>query len=109
MRQGVTDREEFPMPPSDVVFLFDVDNTLLDNDRVTEDLQRYLEREVGPERQERYWTIFIMTRFRGGCAGIEWRPQMGPQGLNPLPRPRSFSHPTKRTKSMALPGSCWVK
>ena len=40
--QGVTDREELPMPPSGIVFLFDVDNTLLDNDRVTEDLQRYL-------------------------------------------------------------------
>ena len=43
--QGVTDREEFPMPPSGIVFLFDVDNTLLDNDRVTKDLQHYLERE----------------------------------------------------------------
>ena len=39
------------MPPSGIVFLFDVDNTLLDNDRVTEDLQRYLEREVGQERK----------------------------------------------------------
>jgi hypothetical protein len=29
--QGVTDREEFPMPPSGIVFLFDVDNTLLDH------------------------------------------------------------------------------
>ena len=56
--QGVTDREEFPKLPSGIVFLFDVDNTLLDNDRVTEDLQRYLERGVGHERQERYWTIF---------------------------------------------------
>ena len=37
-----------------VVFLFDVDNTLLDNDKVVSDLRRYLEREVGPERNERY-------------------------------------------------------
>jgi hypothetical protein len=29
--QGVTDREEFPMPHSGIVFLFDVDNTLLDH------------------------------------------------------------------------------
>jgi hypothetical protein len=49
--QGVTDREEFLMPPSGIVFLFDVDNTLLDNDRVTEDLQQYLEREVGHKRR----------------------------------------------------------
>src|SRR2546422_6230245 len=66
--QGVTDREEFPMPPSGIVFLFDVDNTLLDNDRVTEDLQRYLEREVGRERQERYWTIFEQLRVELGYA-----------------------------------------
>ena len=40
------------------VFLFDVDNTLLDNDRVTGDLRAYLESELGHERQERYWSIF---------------------------------------------------
>ena len=50
------------------VFLFDVDNTLLDNDRVTEDLRRYLEREVGHERQERYWTIFEELRVELGYA-----------------------------------------
>ena len=43
------------MEPSDVVFLFDVDNTLLDNDRVTADPRRYLEREVGRGRAGRYW------------------------------------------------------
>ena len=31
-----------------VVVLFDVDNTLLDNDRITADLTQYLDREVGP-------------------------------------------------------------
>jgi hypothetical protein len=40
-----------------VVFLLDVDNTLLDNDRVAGDLRRYLDREVGPERGGRYWEI----------------------------------------------------
>lgn len=50
------------------VFLFDVDNTLLDNDRVTEDLQRYLEREVGYECQERYWAIFEQLRVELGYA-----------------------------------------
>lgn len=56
------------MPPSGIVFLFDVDNTLLDNDRVTEDLQRYLEREVGQNCQERYWTIFEQLRVELGYA-----------------------------------------
>ena len=41
-----------------VVFFFDVDNTLLDNDRVTADLKRHLEQTVGQERQENYWAIF---------------------------------------------------
>ena len=50
------------------VFLFDVDNTLLDNDRVTADLKRQLEREVGHERQERYWVIFEELRSELGYA-----------------------------------------
>src|SRR6185369_15372618 len=56
----------FPMP--DIVFLFDVDNTLLDNDRVTADLKRYLEQQVGPERQQRYWDIFEQLRTELGYA-----------------------------------------
>ncbi len=54
--------------PHPVVFLFDVDNTLLDNDRVTADLRRYLEREVGAERQARYWEIFEELRAELGYA-----------------------------------------
>jgi FMN phosphatase YigB (HAD superfamily) len=50
------------------VFLFDIDNTLLDNDRVTGDLRRFLEREVGAERAERYWTIFDQLRTELGYA-----------------------------------------
>lgn len=51
-----------------VVFLFDVDNTLLDNDRVTADLHRYLDREVGPERSNIYWSIFEELRSELGYA-----------------------------------------
>ncbi len=51
-----------------VVFLFDVDNTLLDNDRVTVDLRRHLEREVGHERAQRYWAIFEQLRSELGYA-----------------------------------------
>lgn len=54
--------------PGQTVFLFDVDNTLLDNDRVTADLRRYLEREVGPERNQRYWEIFEEIRTELGYA-----------------------------------------
>jgi FMN phosphatase YigB (HAD superfamily) len=51
-----------------LVFLFDVDNTLLDNDRVTADLKGQLEHEVGHERQERYWSIFEELRAELGYA-----------------------------------------
>jgi hypothetical protein len=51
-----------------VVFLLDVDNTLLDNDQVTADLKRFLVDEVGAERQERYWAIFEALRSELGYA-----------------------------------------
>lgn len=56
------------MVPEKIVFLFDVDNTLLDNDRVVADLMRYLESEIGHERQQRYWTYFEQLRTELGYA-----------------------------------------
>jgi len=50
------------------VFLFDVDNTLLDNDRVTKDLRAFLEKEVGLARCTRYWEIFEELRAELGYA-----------------------------------------
>lgn len=52
----------------DTVFLFDVDNTLLDNDRVTQDLRRFLDKEVGVERSGNYWEIFEELRRELGYA-----------------------------------------
>src|SRR5262250_212525 len=43
--------------PNSIVFLVDVDNTLLDNDRVQDDIKRHLDREFGVPCRERYWTI----------------------------------------------------
>ena len=40
-----------------IVFLVDVDNTLLDNDRIQDDLKRHLEREFGADCRDRYWAI----------------------------------------------------
>jgi FMN phosphatase YigB (HAD superfamily) len=39
------------------VFLVDVDNTLIDNDRIQSDLRRHLEREFGADCRDRYWAI----------------------------------------------------
>jgi len=50
------------------VFLFDVDNTLLDNDTVQSDLSGYLEREFGRESRDRYWAIFEDLRTELGYA-----------------------------------------
>ena len=51
-----------------IVFLYDVDNTLIDNDHIALDLKNHLDREVGRERQERYWTIFEELRAKVGYA-----------------------------------------
>ncbi|WP_447973900.1 HAD family hydrolase [Nitrospira sp. Kam-Ns4a] len=51
-----------------VVFLLDVDNTLLDNDRVTADLKDHLKQEVGHDRGQLYWTIFEQLRAELGYA-----------------------------------------
>jgi FMN phosphatase YigB (HAD superfamily) len=56
------------MPDQETVFLFDVDNTLLDNDAVQEDLSAHLEREFGRPARERYWTIFEALRSELGYA-----------------------------------------
>ena len=44
-------------PPGKVLFLFDVDNTLLDNDRVLNDLRKHLGQEFGAETRDRYFAI----------------------------------------------------
>jgi FMN phosphatase YigB (HAD superfamily) len=57
-----------PDTNSSTVFLFDVDNTLLDNDRVAEDLKRYLTNQVGETSEQRYWEIFEQLRTELGYA-----------------------------------------
>jgi FMN phosphatase YigB (HAD superfamily) len=52
--------------PDDVIFLLDVDNTLLDNDRVQQDLSEHLERAFGRTRREEYWEIFEALRTELG-------------------------------------------
>ena len=54
--------------PTRIVFLFDVDNTLLDNDRVAADLQRHLASEIGAKGAQEYWRIFEQLRTELGYA-----------------------------------------
>lgn len=73
------------LTPTDVVFLLDVDDTLLDNDRFAADLAARLERDFGHAQRERYESIYETRReqlgyadylgalqaFRDGCDGEE--------------------------------------
>jgi len=54
--------------PQPLVVLVDVDNTLLDNDRVTADLRNYLIKEVGPGRADQYFELFEQLRQELGYA-----------------------------------------
>ncbi|HSC63933.1 MAG TPA: HAD family hydrolase [Caldimonas sp.] len=51
-----------------LVVLLDVDNTLLDNDRIIADLREHLEREFGVESSDRYWVAFEALRTELGYA-----------------------------------------
>jgi polyphosphate glucokinase len=52
----------------DAVVLFDVDNTLLDNDRIIAELDRHLQREVGTAQARHYFELFEELRREQGYA-----------------------------------------
>lgn len=52
----------------DVVFLFDVDNTLLDNDHLQADLSEHFASHYGQEARDRYWALFEDLRGSLGYA-----------------------------------------
>ena len=54
--------------PARIVFLFDVDNTLVDNDCVQADLRDHLEQEYGVAARARYWELFEQLRTELGYA-----------------------------------------
>src|SRR3989441_158921 len=63
------------MTPAPIVFLVDVDNTLLDNDRIQDDLKRHLEREFGAASRDRYWAIlealFVELGYRDYLGALQ--------------------------------------
>jgi haloacid dehalogenase-like hydrolase len=54
------------MSTPDIVFLFDIDNTLVDNDHVQADLKQHLATAYGPEARDRYWEILEQLRTELG-------------------------------------------
>src|SRR5262249_10522221 len=63
------------MTPVPNVFLVDVDNTLLNNDRIQDDLKRHLEREFGAASRDRYWAIleglFVELGYRDYLGALQ--------------------------------------
>lgn len=74
------------IPAEEVVFLLDVDNTLLDNDRFGADLGDHLEQSFGKIERERYWRIFADRREQLGLADYLGSLQTFRTGLDDDPR-----------------------
>lgn len=72
--------------PSDIVTLFDCDNTLLDHDHVVADLRNHLEQEFGPRNTDRYFEIFEELRKELGYADYLGALQRYRLGANNDPR-----------------------
>jgi FMN phosphatase YigB (HAD superfamily) len=70
-------------PRIPVAFLVDVDNTLLDNDRIQQDLRRHLEHVFGPACRDRYWAI-----LEGLFAELGYRDYLGALQRYRLEHPR---------------------
>ncbi|MGR3889988.1 HAD family hydrolase [Pseudomonas sp. 1152_12] len=58
------------MTEREVVFLLDVDNTLLDGDRVVVDFHNYLKQQLGSTCARRYWSIF--DRLRNALGYVDY-------------------------------------
>ena len=71
--------------PADVVFLLDVDNTLIDNDAIQAELSRHLAESFGTACRDHYWAIFEELRaasrvneekFAGAIPKTSWIPMI---------------------------------
>jgi len=69
----------------DVVFLFDVDNTLLDNDRVQDDLKAHLAENYGAAARDRYWQI--LEELRGALGYVDYLGALERYRVEALHRP----------------------
>jgi FMN phosphatase YigB (HAD superfamily) len=74
--------------PPGTVFLFDVDNTLLSNDKIIADLEKFLEAGVGARAARDYWKCFEQLRRELGYAdylgALQRHRALHPHGLRLL-------------------------
>lgn len=71
--------------PKKIVFLFDCDNTLLDNDRIQADLRAHLTREFGADECDRYWRLLEQLRERLGYVDYLGAMQLFREGADNTP------------------------
>ena len=70
-------REDVAVSARSTAFLVDVDDTLLDNDRIRDDIEHYLDREYGADARAAYWAIqerrFVDLGYRDYLGAVqEW-------------------------------------
>jgi FMN phosphatase YigB (HAD superfamily) len=85
-QEGGADRPQSAMAADEIVFLLDVDNTLLDNDRFGADLGDRLEQAFGAAERARYWQIFSDRREQLGLADYLGALQLFRTGLDDDPQ-----------------------
>jgi FMN phosphatase YigB (HAD superfamily) len=73
---------------SQIVFLVDVDNTLLDNDHIQGDIRAYLAKEFGLACRDRYWAIledlFVELGYRDYLGALQRYRVEHPQDMDLL-------------------------
>ena len=74
----------------DIVFLFDVDNTLLDNDAVQEDLKAHLADSYGAAARDRYWQI--LEELRAELGYVDYLGALERYRVEALHRPELLAH-----------------
>ena len=70
----------------EVVFLFDCDNTLFDNDALQADLRAHLQSEFGLPESQRYWALYEVLRGEVGYADYLGAMQRFRLGMESDPR-----------------------
>src|ERR1700733_4166395 len=85
-QEGGAARPQPGTTTAEVVFLLDVDDTLLDNDRFGADLGNRLEQAFGAAERARYWQIFAERREQLGLADYLGALQLFRTGLDDHPQ-----------------------
>jgi hypothetical protein len=94
--------------PINIVFLFDVDNTLIDNDRVQADLKEHLEQEYGIAARDRYWEI--LEKLRNELGYVDYLGALERFRMEAIHRPDvlglfPFRAPRRSDPSLSLPAA----